>query len=253
LTKTPASFTRVDGSSEFRPKHSTVFSAEHLLAAEDRLLKRADAITAPTVDIEVVDTTTNQPVKGHRLSPEQAQAIAKVAVSGRQARPARRPGGCGQDHRDARPEDGVDPAARQGNSVVGLAPSAVAAQVLAEDLGIGCENTAKWLYEHDRGRAQFRQGQLVIIDEATLAGTLTLDRLTALAPRPARRCCWSVTGHSSSRSTQAGRSACWPPPVRHPGARRGPPLHPRVGEDSPASTFATGESTSSDTYIATGE
>ena len=67
------------------------------------------------------------------------------------------------------------------NSVVGLAPSAVAAQVLAEDLGIGCENTAKWLHEYDRGRAQFRKGQLVIIDEATLAGTLTLDRLTALA------------------------------------------------------------------------
>ena len=66
-------------------------------------------------------------------------------------------------------------------SVVGLAPSAVAAQVLAEDLGIACENTAKWLHEHDRGRAEFLSGQLVIIDEATLAGTLTLDRLTALA------------------------------------------------------------------------
>ena len=66
-------------------------------------------------------------------------------------------------------------------SVVGLAPSAVAAQVLAEDLGIGCENTAKWLHEYDRGRAQFEQGQLVIIDEATLAGTLALDRLAALA------------------------------------------------------------------------
>ena len=53
--------------------------------------------------------------------------------------------------------------------------------MLAEDLGIACENTAKWLHEHDRGRAEFRSGQLVIIDEATLAGTLTLDRLTALA------------------------------------------------------------------------
>jgi hypothetical protein len=37
------------------------------------------------------------------------------------------------------------------------------------------------LHEFDRGRAQFHKGQLVIIDEATLAGTLTLDRLTALA------------------------------------------------------------------------
>lgn len=48
-------------------------------------------------------------------------------------------------------------------------------------VGIACENTAKWLHEFDHARARFRSGQLVIIDEATLAGTLTLDRLTALA------------------------------------------------------------------------
>ncbi|MEI2811946.1 MAG: AAA family ATPase [Nocardioides sp.] len=67
------------------------------------------------------------------------------------------------------------------DSVVGLAPSAAAADVLAGDLGVACDNTAKWLHEHDHGRAAFRKGQLVIIDEATLAGTLTLDRITGLA------------------------------------------------------------------------
>lgn len=48
-------------------------------------------------------------------------------------------------------------------------------------LGIGCDNTAKWLHEHDRGNVEFAPGQLVIIDEATLADTGTLDRLTGLA------------------------------------------------------------------------
>ena len=67
------------------------------------------------------------------------------------------------------------------DSVIGLAPSAAAAQVLAEDLGVECDNTAKWLYEYDCGRADFQKDQLVIIDEATLGGTLTLDRLTGLA------------------------------------------------------------------------
>ena len=33
-------------------------------------------------------------------------------------------------------------------SVLGLAPSAAAAEVLAEALGIETENTAKWLHEH---------------------------------------------------------------------------------------------------------
>jgi hypothetical protein len=67
------------------------------------------------------------------------------------------------------------------NSVVGLAPSAAAAQVLAEDLGIETENLAKWWQNHLTTGATFRAGQLVIIDEASLAGTAPLDRVTALA------------------------------------------------------------------------
>ena len=76
---------------------------------------------------------------------------------------------------------GPGPNSHGRGSVVGLAPSAAAAQVLADDLGIACENTAKWLYEHDRGGTRFQRGQLVIIDEATLAGTFSLDRITAHA------------------------------------------------------------------------
>jgi ATP-dependent exoDNAse (exonuclease V) alpha subunit len=54
---------------------------------------------------------------------------------------------------------------------------------LADDLGIACDNTAKWLHEHDRNNPAYRlrAGQLVILDEATLAGTTTLDRITAIA------------------------------------------------------------------------
>ncbi|CCH74921.1 exported hypothetical protein [Nostocoides australiense Ben110] len=65
--------------------------------------------------------------------------------------------------------------------VVGLAPSAVAAQVLADDLGIATENTVKWWQNHLIHGTTFETGQLVIIDEASLAGTLSLDRITHLA------------------------------------------------------------------------
>ena len=149
LATTPETFLRADGTSTFRPKHSVVFSSEQLLAAEDRLLQRAATVSGPTVDIEIVDTIAEQPVKGHRLSPEQAQAIAKVAVSGRQVDLLIGPAGAGKTtamralHRAWTQQHGR-------GTVVGLAPSAAAAQVLADDLGIACENTAKWLYEHDR-------------------------------------------------------------------------------------------------------
>ena len=102
--------------------------------------------------------------------------------------------------------------------MIGLAPSAVAADVLVDEVGLDTENTAKWLHEHDRNSARlaklaelrstqrdanyralpsvrheiarmeaeldrwrFKAGQLVIFDEASLAGTFALDRLVAAA------------------------------------------------------------------------
>jgi len=105
-------------------------------------------------------------------------------------------------------------------SVLGLAPSAAAAEVLAEELGIDTENTAKWLHEHRReaerlhslahcraeltsrhlsaghrsatrakvaqaeaelARWQLHPGQLVIVDEASLAGSFAMDELVTVA------------------------------------------------------------------------
>ena len=105
-------------------------------------------------------------------------------------------------------------------SVIGLAPSAAAAEVLSDELGIETENTAKWLFEHrrrparqakldelrqllpartfsptgqaaigrhvdqvkaDLDRWSLKAGQLVIVDEASLAGTFALDELATAA------------------------------------------------------------------------
>jgi conjugative relaxase-like TrwC/TraI family protein len=180
LAISPDTFRRPDGTSEFRPRHSVVFSSEQILAAEDRLLARAADTSGPTVDIELVERTTSREIDGQHLSPEQAHALARIAVSGRQVDLLIGPAGAGKT--TAMRALYCAWTAQRGNaSVVGLAPSAAAAEVLGQDLGVGCENTAKWLHEHDRGRARFAKGQLVIVDEATLAGTMTMDRLTALA------------------------------------------------------------------------
>jgi conjugative relaxase-like TrwC/TraI family protein len=177
LVTVPEVFRRADGTSRFRPRHGVVFTSDALLAAEDRLLARAVDMTAPEIDLDVIERVTR---KEHLLSAEQSETLARIAVSGRRLDLLVGPAGAGKTTAMHALKSAWTNAHGKG-SVVGLAPSAVAAQVLAEDLGIACENTAKWLHEHDRGRAEFRSGQLVIIDEATLAGTLTLDRLTALA------------------------------------------------------------------------
>ncbi|MES5983655.1 AAA family ATPase, partial [Cutibacterium acnes] len=55
------------------------------------------------------------------------------------------------------------------------------AQVLADDLRIATENTAKWWTTHQHTGVTFKAGQLVIIDEASLAETLSLNRNTQAA------------------------------------------------------------------------
>jgi len=183
LATSPAAFRRVDGTSVFRPKHSTVFSSEELLAAEDRLLDRSRTLTAPAVPLRTVEKITARPDrKGRMLGEDQADALTKIAISGRMVDVLVGPAGAGKTtamnalRRAWEKEHGTD-------SVVGLAPSAVAAQVLADDLGIATENTAKWWRNHLVHGTNFEAGQLVIIDEASLTGTLSLDRITHLAER----------------------------------------------------------------------
>ena len=180
LAFSPEEFRRDDDTTLFRPRHSVVFTSAELLAAEDRLLHRSEGTDAPVLDLDGLERATSTGERGQLLSSEQAEALARIAVSGRQVDLLVGPAGAGKTTAMRALHDAWTSEHGAG-SVVGLAPSAVAAQVLADDLGAPCENTAKWLHSHDRGAATFRPGQLVIIDEATLAGTVSLERLTALA------------------------------------------------------------------------
>ncbi|MDF2990587.1 MAG: conjugal transfer protein [Microbacterium sp.] len=181
LATSPREFQRADGSSVFRPKASTVYSSETVLAAEDRLREAAARREAPTVDLDLIARAARPRMPGQRaLGADQQDAIGKVAVSGRVLDVLVGPAGTGKTTTlralrrawESRHGDG---------SVIGLAPSAAAAAVLGEELDVPTDNTAKWLHEHTRGRWDLRAGQLVIIDEASLVGTFALDRITAHA------------------------------------------------------------------------
>lgn len=181
LASSPLEFQRSDQSSVFRPKNSTVFSSNLLLGAEDRLLDLSRDLTAPAVPLETIEKIARKPDRDKRvLGEDQAEALSRIAVSGRVVDLLVGPAGAGKTtamralRKAWESEHGA-------GSVIGLAPSAGAAEVLAEDLGIATENTAKWWQNHVTTGEGFSAGQLVILDEASLAGTLSLDRITALA------------------------------------------------------------------------
>lgn len=183
LSLSPVAFRRDDGTSVFRPVNSAIFTSEVQLAAEDRLLERSRDLTGPTVTLATVESVARKPdTDGLVLGEDQAEALTRIAVSGRMLDVLVGPAGAGKTtamnalRRAWEAEHGT-------GSVVGLAPSAVAAQVLADDLGIETENTAMWWQNHLTKGHTFAAGQLVIVDEASLAGTLSLDRITGLAQK----------------------------------------------------------------------
>ena len=181
LASSPPTFRRPDGSSVFRPKAATVFSSEQVLAAEDRLLTASNDRSAPTVPLTWIEQAARAKNRdGHVLSPDQERAIAKIGVSGRTLDVLVGPAGTGKTTTMSALRRAWEKRHGTG-SVIGLAPSAAAADVLAGDLGISTENTAKWLHEHRHGNWNLTPGQLVIIDEASLAGTLALDTITTHA------------------------------------------------------------------------
>ena len=164
----------------FQPVDQIAYTSQDILDAETRLLRHAAAEGAPALSARLVARHASRKIKGVRLEPDQATAITKIARSGLTLDLLVGPAGAGKTtalralYRAWTAVHGKD-------SVIGLAPSAVAAEVLGESLGVRAENTAKFLYEHRKGRWNLHAGQLVLVDEASLAGTLALDRITAHA------------------------------------------------------------------------
>jgi hypothetical protein len=217
---TPERLRRADGTSRFRAKGHEVYTTAVLLEAEARLLDAGREMDGPVIAMGTVATVTGDVLPGrtHALSLDQAVAVEQIAVSGRRLDVLVGPAGTGKSTTMAGLR-AVWEAEYGTGSVLGLAPSAAAAEVLAEQLGIDTENTAKWLHEHRQeaerlvkiadqraalrspstsrrrsalhaqlvkaeeevARWRLSAGQLVIVDEASLAGTFALDDLVTTA------------------------------------------------------------------------
>jgi hypothetical protein len=130
-------YIRPDGSSRLSPKSHVIYTTESLLEAEAHLLEAGRQLGGPRVSTAVgVDVAqANLPGRDYRLSLDQAHAVEKIATSGRVLDLLVGPAGTGKSTAMAGLRVAWEQAHGQG-SVIGLAPSAVAAQVLSDELGI---------------------------------------------------------------------------------------------------------------------
>ncbi|WP_432945832.1 MobF family relaxase [Kribbella sp. CA-253562] len=210
---------RLDGESVYRIHNGRIFTSPVVLGAESLLLDLAKDLTGPTIA-----PTALVPSPG--LSPDRQQVLHRIATSGQRLEALVGPAGTGKTTLLAELRTSWEQTHGPG-SVVGVAPSSAASEVLSDSLGITTDNLAKWIHEAvglgaeqrqrriahleraaalaaklkrkrrqqrllgdlaairaDADRWRLRENQLVIIDEASMAGTMelaTLARETAKA------------------------------------------------------------------------
>jgi conjugative relaxase-like TrwC/TraI family protein len=222
LVEVPEVFRRESGESVFTEHHADRYTSESILGAEAYLLDLTATNKAPRVNATTADQAAPARFDDQPLGEDQMAAVRRVATSGQVVEVLVGPAGAGKTA-TMRALRTVWAAEHGTGSVVGLAPFASAAEVLAEAVEIPTENVAKWLHEsigdgsqnrdanlqrwqdlHDdahqachakveataaarlvelraeRDRWRLRTGQLVILDEASLASTLQLAAVARL-------------------------------------------------------------------------
>ena len=174
----PAELRRTDGSSMFEVAGSTIYTSTQILAAEARLVEAAGITDRHRANPDAVDLALlEQAANGITLNPGQAALVIQMATSGARLQLAIAPAGAGKTTAmraltAAWVEDG--------GTVIGLAPSAAAAAVLREQTGATTDTLAKltWSISHDDlpdWAEAIGPRTLVVIDEAGMADTLSLD------------------------------------------------------------------------------
>ena len=133
---TPEHLRRADGTSRFRAKGHEIYTTAILIEAEARLLEAGREMDGPAVATGTVAAVTSVPLPGrsHPLSIDQALAVEQIATSGRRLDVLVGPAGTGKSTTMAGLRAAWE-AEHGSGSVLGLAPSAAAAEVLAEAAG----------------------------------------------------------------------------------------------------------------------
>jgi conjugative relaxase-like TrwC/TraI family protein len=178
----PHALRRRDGASVYSVPGATRYTSHRILVAEQRILAHAAHTGGRFVAPDVVDLALLEALaNGTQLTTGQADLVRSMAGSGHRVQLAIAPAGSGKT--TAMRTLGAA-WTEAGGTVIGLAPSAAAAQALADQLDVPCDTLAKltWSLDHpDQPQPAWAAGigprSLVIIDEAGLADTLSLDRV----------------------------------------------------------------------------
>jgi ATP-dependent exoDNAse (exonuclease V) alpha subunit len=180
----PEVLRRVDGTSVYTVAGANLYTSQRILYAEQRLVTTAgrrdgSAVDQMAVDLALLEMAAN----GSTLNAGQASLVRQMCTSGARLQLAIAPAGAGKT-------TAMRALAlawtHDGGHAIGFAPSAAAAAVLGEQTGIRTDTLAKLTWSLDHGElpdwaAAVGPSTLVIIDEAGMADTLSLDTAVQFA------------------------------------------------------------------------
>jgi AAA domain len=179
----PVPLRRADGSSVYTVAGADLFTSAQILQAERRLVATAGRTDGRTIDGFAVDLALlESAANGIALDAGQAELVRSMATSGARLQLAIAPAGAGKT---TALRTLTHAWMEGGGQVLGLAPSAAAASQLRDHTGTTAETLAKltWSLHHQNQPPselpdwahRIGPSTLVLIDEAGMADTLSLD------------------------------------------------------------------------------
>jgi DNA primase catalytic core len=177
----PAALRRTDGDSVYTVARSTWHTSRRIVAAEHRLVDAAGRrgghqVPTPAVEVALIEAVANRTP----LNPGQVALVREMATSGARLQLAIAPAGSGK----TTAMRALATAWRNGGgTVVGLAPSAAAAAQLGAQIDTHADTMALVTHALNHHRPlpawadRIGPTSLVIIDEAGMADTLSLDQV----------------------------------------------------------------------------
>ncbi len=182
----PSALRRINGESVYSVHGAARYTSQAVLDAEGRLVDAGGRTSrwSPEerhVDLALLESTAN----GITLNAGQAHLVRHMATSRASLQLAIAPAGAGKTTAMRALSSAWIEA---GGTVLGLAPSASAAAVLGDQIEVPTDTLAKlvWSLEHDAANLpewaeRVDAHTMIVIDEAGMADTLSLDAVTRFA------------------------------------------------------------------------
>lgn len=181
---TPREFMRADGTTQYQRINHELFTSERVLAAESAILDAATQQVIPASSLDVFEMEAEKrraelALQGYSLPVGQERMAREFATSDKLLVVGIGAAGAGKTSSTRLAVNAIE---ASGGRVVGMAPTAAAAAVMREEMGIEAETVDKILSDWKNGApVSLRAGDVLLVDEAGMVSTPKFQQILQLA------------------------------------------------------------------------